>query len=496
MITGLIIEDERVIRNGLLTHVLWKELGVDKVRVAEHADEVFELCKDFKPDIIVSDIKMPGMDGITLCRNLREQFKESQIIFVTGYSNKEYLKAAIDLHAICYVEKPVHIPEITNAVSKAVEEIKKSRNQKSVELYSLIMDSKSVNYSLTGYKTFCVFLLYLKQVKNPQYIKESIVHNLFAFDKTRDFHFMGNVINPSQIVFLISGNQKVANDKIFVEVLLKTLQNSIPSNVKKWFLAVGKVVDGQDKITESYQCALEVLKCLSFKGWNCIADMGELPDESQGLRLDKNIGDHFNEAVMKKNKESAIRILKDIYDTLIEQHMVLNNEIRYLYYSLNKIIDFANRTFHLVNVRETLKDSDIKLIDQAETISDIHEYLNRRIIDILNTEEEQKNLFTCKKITDYILENYKNPSISINSLAEYVYLTPTYLSNLFKKNMGITIGHYLVNVRVEFAKQYLKDPHLKLYQIASLVGYEDPNYFAKIFKKKTGVTPSEYREKL
>ncbi|MCI8985328.1 MAG: helix-turn-helix transcriptional regulator [Lachnospiraceae bacterium] len=101
-----------------------------------------------------------------------------------------------------------------------------------------------------------------------------------------------------------------------------------------------------------------------------------------------------------------------------------------------------------------------------------------------------------KRTMDYIWENYGDSSLSIKELADHVYLTPTYLSNLFKKSTGLTIGQYLVDVRIRKAKWLMKEPKLKFYQIASMVGYEDSNYFAKIFKKKTNMTPSEYKESL
>ena len=90
----------------------------------------------------------------------------------------------------------------------------------------------------------------------------------------------------------------------------------------------------------------------------------------------------------------------------------------------------------------------------------------------------------------------QDQDLSIGTLAELVYLTPTYLSTVFKKQTGLTIGQYLLEVRVENAKQKMRDPQLKFYQVSEMVGYEDANYFAKIFKKKTGVTPTEYKESL
>lgn len=98
----MVVEDEKVIRNGLLKHVPWQKLGVLEVQAAENGEKALELAETFHPDIVLSDIRMPGMSGIELCRTLREKYPEIEIIFSTGYADKEYLKAAIDLHAVGY----------------------------------------------------------------------------------------------------------------------------------------------------------------------------------------------------------------------------------------------------------------------------------------------------------------------------------------------------------------------------------------------------------
>ena len=94
----IVVEDEKVIRNGLLRHVPWQRLGVSEVEAAANGEEALVKAEAFRPDIVLSDIRMPGMSGVDLCRKLREKFPEIEIIFSTGYADKEYLKAAIHCH--------------------------------------------------------------------------------------------------------------------------------------------------------------------------------------------------------------------------------------------------------------------------------------------------------------------------------------------------------------------------------------------------------------
>ena len=151
MIKLLIVEDELITRRGLMRHIPWKKIGVDMVETAESADEAFGICARWQPDIVLSDIKMRGMDGIEMCRQLRSLLPDCQIIFVSSYSYKEYLKAAIELGAIQYVEKPVVPEELIGAVEKGIERIEQIRAQKDLqESYTESLDflKKEVLFSL------------------------------------------------------------------------------------------------------------------------------------------------------------------------------------------------------------------------------------------------------------------------------------------------------------------------------------------------------------
>lgn len=257
VIRVLLIEDEQVIRNGIEKHVCWGENGVDEVRSAENAEVALQICEGYTPHIIISDIRMPGMDGITFCKTISEKLPECQIIFISGFTDKEYLKAAIYLGAVSYVEKPIDLIELEAAVKKAVARVKK--------------------------------------------------------------------------------------EEMHQELLIMTKKES-------------------EELADS------------------------IPEENE----------HY----------------------LIQ------------------------------------------------------------------------------KVKQYMQDNLQNKGLSIKMMADEVYITPTYLSSLFKKTKGVTIGQYLTELRIKRAKELLADPQWKLYQISEMVGYEDANYFGKIFKKKVGMLPSEYRDSM
>lgn len=136
----IVVEDEKIIRTGLLRHVPWQRLGVSEVEAAANGEEALVKAEAFRPDIVLSDIRMPGMSGVDLCRKLREKFPEIEIIFSTGYADKEYLKAAIDLHAVGYVEKPVNVKLLSESVEEAVRRVKERRKSERAKLRNYLLE--------------------------------------------------------------------------------------------------------------------------------------------------------------------------------------------------------------------------------------------------------------------------------------------------------------------------------------------------------------------
>lgn len=507
MIRLIIVEDERVIRNGIKKHVPWKELGVGEVRAAENANEAYAMCEEYKPDIIISDIRMPGMNGIELCTKLREQFPESQIIFMSGFSDKEYLMAGISLGAISYVEKPIDITELSEAVKKAVDSVHRLKRQNTNVLHSLLRPSDSQEESvinplhllergkiLEHDTIFCIGVLESKkEVRDVLGFNRKCSDILHTMFQGKDIHFIADSMGNNRFVMLISADSEVQSyDMEFKSVVCQALL-SVRGENDDWFLGVGSDVSALDLLSQSYQSALEALKSLSYKGWNTYAFYSEERMEYQDTITEEK-KNRFYKILLNKKENDALCMLDEIYHMLLDSHAILNFHVRNIYFMLDNIVTQIDKVHHL-NGFEQGEVVNAQFLDQAKTIYEMQEYVCRHLKEVLEeTEEEQKNNFLIKHVMEYINQNLDNKDLCIQILADVVYLTPTYLSSLFKKKTGMTIGQYLTSMRIKKAEEILKNPQLKLYQVSEMVGYEDSNYFAKIFKKKTGMLPSEYRE--
>lgn len=489
----LIVEDETVIRSGLVKHVFWKSLGVDEIKTAANAADALCICRNYSPDIVISDIFMPGENGIELCRKLRESFPDIEIIFVTGYDDKEYLKAAINLHAVRYVEKPVNRENISDAVKEAVQRHQKTREQKAASLHSLFYDSSSLPFYTNGNQVFCAGILHFGQMDKAAGVKGGLEESLAHWLEENHMSILAEISDSVTISFLLSGKDKFPLENSIKEEVLCAMEQLL-SKDDKWFLSLGSLAEKAENITDSWQSAFNVGKALSYMGWNHIA----FPKNVEGghrFEPDGTIIERFAEAIFQKDEEAALEILDGFLQELLEKRVFFNGDIRYIYSAMNFALKRAKQAMCL-NDKGGVEDLDMDFFESAETFAEANQYLKERLSSLFDGGESQKSTYLVKKAMDYIWLNYGDSSLSIKTLADHVYLTPTYLSNLFKKNTGLTIGQYLVDVRIENAKRLMKDPQLKFYQVASMVGYEDSNYFAKIFKKKTGMTLSEYKESL
>lgn len=491
---AMIVEDESVIRNGLAACIPWKQLGINEVRMAEHGDEAIKICQNFKPDIIVSDICMPGINGVELCRRIREDDPNVQIIFVTGHAEKEYLKAAIDLHAVCYVEKPVNVNELFRAVSKAVEEVKKSKSYLATMLHTLLKNPQRIDYSVSADPVYAVFVMAFRPVLH-EVQKDKLLKRIELLANRSSRKIWGDVLDTGEMAVIISGSKAVVEDKCLMAELKTVFYQYLAEEGIKGFLAIGKDVYGQEMITESYRSARKAMECLGFLDWNHCACEADHPGESKG----KLFGDYtlFRELIARKDTAKAREILQNMYEEILNNKSVIDGDIRLTYYNLNRIIESARYAYADAENRISAgDDTDSPKIGDMRTLRELHEYICQKLVTDTSSETEEGSNLMIQKVKDYIHAHYEDSSLSIKILADYVGLTPTYLSNLYKKKTEKTVGQYVLEVRMEAAKRMLRDPQYKLYQVSANVGYEDANYFTKIFKKETGMTPSEYRNKM
>ncbi|MCD7813995.1 MAG: response regulator [Lachnospiraceae bacterium] len=496
----MVVEDEKVIRNGLLRHVKWEQCEVDEVRAAANAEEAYAICRDFMPDIITSDIRMPGSDGITLCRRLREEFPDTEIIFITGYADKEYLMAAIDLHAVRYIEKPVQITAYQEAVLEAVQLIRQVRRREEAAFHVLFRNASADSFHLNWKLNHTIGLLHLKGQPDLYALKEHLLSPLKPIFLKYGMRLLMEVLPDNLLGFLFDSGHLDLKKTQLAEI--SHVICACVADKGSWFLTFGTTGSGKECLVRSWQEAYYAQKALSYTGWNHVLYPGDTEPQkpSLPLKIEDGFTDQWASLLAKQEQKQAQNFLDELLASLKEQKVLMDSNVHYLYVTLDQSLSKAEKYLFPSRKEEAAlaaeEKSRIEYLEQLETCEELHNCLSKRLRNLYRTEcLSGKIPYAVQKVIGYIHKNYADSSLSIRVLADYVGLAPTYLSNLFKKSQNLTINQYLADYRMEQAKRLLRDPQLKFYEVANLVGYEDSNYFARLFKKQNGCTLSEYKER-
>ena len=519
----LIVDDESKVRKGLLKHIPWKELGIDIIQTAASGDEALSICKSFQPDLVLSDIRMNGMTGIEMCKQIRTYFPACQIIFISGYSDKEYLKNAIELGVVSYVEKPVDASALIQTLQKAVRECKRLEVQnrrdfsytKSLPFIKnrffldwLIEGQMHENYE-NNPETFDFFCCSPK-LRRICMIKSS--QPITNFSKSEKY--LRDIFNRNEIVISGSSGYWTFQDNRHIIILLNGNEESISrhgSTVKKlcnivpllkegeWgkgvFLSFGKTVASIDELPKSYQTAKETLDAIFFKGYQKYTFF-EKEQVQESFSMDIGLINTFSSYLQQKKQAEMEFFLHKLYSSLQKASISQKNDVKSLYFHLHYALfrEYENLRMQALFSMPDEKKFSWEKIEKLDTLEAIHTHIYDCSFELMKSEEQgQKYSSAIAKTLRYIKKNFDNPHLSVKELADLVFLTPTYFSALFKNRMDKTVGQYLTEIRIEKSKEYLHDGELKLYHVAIKSGYTDANYFAKLFKKQTGMTPSEYR---
>jgi len=515
----LIVDDEDLTREGLVSSIDWSVLNINYIYQADDGLNALALIRKYKPEIILSDIRMPRMNGIEMAEKIREIAPNSSIIFMSGYSDKEYLKAAIKLKAIRYVEKPIDTNEVIEAVKEAIEHFEISElNQNTLYVrrqelanklaYQLLYPIEDLSAITEAFKQLeipfagnshvtTVMVKFTESISNIR--KLSLEESLADLPFTYTSHGKREMIYPLYttkqdeylILHLLS---PITIPEIIMNRFLTSLTEKL-NPICRFFIAVGRSVTGIDKTPVSYQSALLLLQSSFFYEYNSIILSVEKENLITPYEDNAGILAYFTESISNKDREKVYDCSNRLYASLKGSQNILANHIKDLYYKLFIAMNDTALNFHIHLHADDSVYSIWDTISSSNTLSELHELLLDRLalfFHLCETSMEENS--TVFMIKDYISRNYSNDSLSVKDISEHVFLSSSYVCTLFKSETGQTLNQYLTDYRIEKAKKLLQDPRYKITDISEKVGYTDGNYFGKTFKRTIGLSPSEYRE--
>lgn len=506
MINLLIVDDEIFTREGLVEILPLEDLNITNIREAFDGLDALEQIKTFKPDILLTDVRMPRMNGIDLAFEVRKLYPDTSIIFMSGYSDKEYLKSAIKLKAISYVEKPIEPEELESAVRNAILE-----NSKCKTITSNIEDNITIEMTnsedisrLDNILASCAseklknllfnssFLTVLISAEDT-IIGTNIISSLKAACKVCDLNFFISKKNDSLIIvqLLFSKKSTFSNIKLTLSSLLASFDECLKEHFN-YFISIGKLVYSISETYDSFSHASKLMKHKFFYDYNSIINTCDENLKSYTVNID--IFSKLDDALNKKEIQTLKIFIKQLTSNFKHCSGTSVPYVKDTYYRI------VQHIMNHVTIRNASAGKDLEFrnilesILECKNLCDLENIILNFLDDIFSIlNDDSKKNSPVASILEYIHKNYSNPNLCLEEISKNTYLTPTYICVIFKDQMSKTVNKYITEYRIEKAKIFLKDSGTKMSDISEKVGYNDPNYFSKIFRKETSYTPSEYR---
>lgn len=513
----LIVDDEELTRTGLIDSIDWESLGIFQLFQAEDGISGLRIAKEVKPEIVLCDVRMPRMDGIELVERLEKLLPHSAFIFMSGYSDKEYLKAAIRLKAVNYVEKPLDPTEVKSSIKEAYNCVRQNMRTVKNELFysrgtgssfasalthpyrdnkeNVAALAKELGLKLTPHTCFTSFVIKLEQSQTDQNLMDQVLTDLEVFlsHSHMQVYYVSKYIQYH--VFHILSPALPSQGAINrIGIFLKNCFDPACT----FYISRGETYTGIAKAYDSYATAVSLMQSSFFFDPGTFFTPEEEVSTDKGRRsgeTGETYGARLSEAVLNKDQEAGRELLLRLYEDFYQKREVSAHEAKDLYYKLFMVLEDCRQTLKLAPVMEP--ENAMKLLESCFSFKELHQKLTQKTQLLFEAARshmpENSTIFLIK---EYIHSHYHDEALSVRDIGSQVYLSASYVCTYFKNETGQTINQYLTDYRMKKAKELLADSRYQIADISSKVGYSNGNYFSKSFKKLTGLSPSDYREKM
>lgn len=498
----MIIDDEMIVRDGIKCLIDWEDYNFEVCAEGYDGKDGLKKVLEYSPDLVLVDVKMPGMSGIELIREAKKAGFEGKFIILTGYSDFEFAKSAVSLGVRAYLLKPIDEDELLENVKELLAELDakkhlddyytlselKARQQVLSHLLLHTSDREALKREIKlygmdfKYNSFCAAILKDRESSEENGISQDKIDLMLW-----DMEHVDKVIMDDKLVLICKG---LSYEEVKKQLLISN------EKVKKrftegFFIAVGHSVTYWQDLHFSYESAKLLSEYqFSFKEMEAV---GIETLKASGITEDKEfpelllnfieIGDMgaLKEAIREKEELYRGRLIKE-WDIKVQ----ITQCISYLHHILEKKYD---------KYREQFKDEYQKYADRMKKAESLSVLLNNlynfcdeisKVICVVASEN------VIKRMIAYMEKNY-GQDLKLESIAKLFNYNSAYLGKIFKKEIGENFNNVLDAIRIKNAKRLLQETDLKVYQISEQVGYSNIDYFYSKFKKYVGISPKEFK---
>lgn len=530
MVKVFLVEDEFIVREGIKNNIDWSKFGYEFCGEASDGELAFPMIQKLKPDIVITDIRMPFMDGLELSKLIKKELPETEIIILSGHEEFEYAKEAIRIGVAEYLLKPINgddlLKQVDEVALKIVEKRKESEikrqyiqemeenilNEKKVFFQHLVSGSKSLSELLDMAGKLGIDLsamwynVMLFKMQSQHHAYNEYSNSLIEIEKRI------NQINTKDVlIFDRNLEGKALLFKADSRETLENLQNEYIMHMKEifaeydyihYFGGIGEPVNRLSELPDSFERAGRAFAHRYLMKESFILNSKDLEQEVYFEKENFNISDVDTRQIDRRKikgflklgeLEESIYFVEEFFNDLGSNAMKSNMFRQYIimdaYFC---VIDFL---VELKIPKEEIEQPDIAsgVFQSEESSVEYVVQIIKKAIELRDKASVNRYDDVLNEVMTYIQDNYADEDISLNLLASHVNFSPNHLSMIFSQQTGQTFIKYLTDYRMNKAKELLRCTGKRSSVISMEVGYKDPHYFSYLFKKTQGMTPTQYR---
>ncbi|OCT15638.1 hypothetical protein A8709_16375 [Paenibacillus pectinilyticus] len=520
----LIVDDESIFREYLRTALDWEAYGFELCAEAKNGIEALEQVEVHRPDIALVDITMPFMDGLSLTEHLKEHYPATSVVLITGHNEFDYARKALKLGVEDYILKPFSKDELVLTLLKLQKEHEKAREERStLKENQQLMKESYLNHLLSSdyhqspeetrlklqqlgesfasslFVVACIEIDHMdvkwNQVSERLLWKYAVTNILNEALEETGHHLIFN--GPEgRIICLVEhqgGKELEVPALEGYEKLIFLIKKYLKFTIT---IGVGRSQSGYTGIRISYLEALEALQNKFVLGNDRVIAYGSsVLDSGKQALYPTEVNEELLVCLRMHNEGKVEEKLEEVFQSIREQRL----SIEYTYVISMGLISVC--LSYITEMGHPIEDcfgenfypySEIKRLGSIDSTSAWIKELFTKAIQYTSKHKKTRSSKIAQSAKDYIEGHYMDSELQLDQIAQQVFINPSYLRAVFKKEIGMTVTDYVTHVRMHRARELLGKGNIRLADIAEQIGVSDPSYFSKSFKKFFGYSPSEY----
>ena len=528
----ILVDDEEEVRKGIIRKIDWEALGFQVVGDAENGQDALEKIEQLEPDVVMTDIRMPYMDGLTLTSWIRQKYPSVKVLIFSGFDDFEYAQKAIKLNVTEYILKPVNVEELTRILNRVRENLDQEIEQRrdvdrlresylsslpilrELFLFEMVrgnMPAENIRQKLEEYKIDILgaekWLTAVINVENeaseetgltlhqekeliPISVKSLLEDNLKDYCRFMAFNSAVGVT----LIAAVDGERKQTSLIDLLGDICKEIKRILQVTVT---IGIGYFSRELEQLPAAYQSAVDALGYREIVGTGKTIYINDMEPVSRGkLQLEtRDEADLI--AVVKFGTREKIEAAAKNFAARMEGARVHMRQLQVYQMSIiNCLIRLMQQQDLELGAMFGTDEMYGKVIYgnmKPEEFASVITEVGCRMNEAMNRERDKTAKKVILEAKQYILDHYQDPELSVDVMCRQLHMSPAYFSTVFKRETGQTYIAYLTEVRLDKAVELLNTTDDKTYVIAQKVGYQEQNYFSYVFKKRFGISPTKFR---